>query len=287
LNEKAKYKTSYKEKELTDNRSLQNLKEAILKDYDRLGLKDSFSFNCYPGVSCFNQCCSDVNIFLTPYDVLRLKRRLNLFSWDFLAQYTLTPLEKNLQYPVLLLKMRDNPQKSCPFVEAGGCSVYSDRPWACRMYPIGLASPKDESQLTENDFYFLLKEEVCKGFAEANKSWSVKEWMINQGVPQYDEFGRLFKELTLHPFLQGGKALNPAKMEMFHMVCYNLDKFRGFLFNTSFFQRFEVEEALIKRLQVDDEELLKFGFKWLKFSLYGENTIIIKPEAQKKVLYEK
>jgi len=50
-------------------------------------------------------------------------------------------MDKNLQYPVILLQMRDNEKKSCPFVTAEGCSVYPDRPWACRMYPLGLASP--------------------------------------------------------------------------------------------------------------------------------------------------
>jgi len=272
---------------LADKKSIRNLKEAILKEYDRLGLDDSFTFSCHPGVSCFNQCCSDVNIFLTPYDVLRLKRRLGIYSWEFLAEYTLTPLDKNLQYPVLLLKMRENEQKNCHFVEAGGCTVYSDRPWACRMYPLGLASPKAEGRGTETDFYFLLQEEVCHGFKEAKNKWTVRGWMENQGVPQYDEFGRLFKELTLHPFLQSGKAFNPAKMEMFHMVCYNLDKFRGFLFNTSFFDRFEVEDELMKRLQEDDKELLRFGFKWLKFSLYGEKTMTVKPDAVMKAVQAK
>lgn len=272
---------------MTDNRNIQNLKESILKEYDRLSMDDKFVFNCHPGVSCFNQCCSDVNIFLTPYDVLRLKNRLKIPSWEFLANYTLTPLEKNLQYPVLLLKMRDNEQKNCHFVESGGCTVYEDRPWACRMYPLGLASPKDEGVKVDTDFYFLLRENVCKGYAEGKTEWTVRGWMENQGVPAYDEWGRLFKEITLHPFLLSGKAFDPAKMEMFHMVCYNLDKFRAFLFNSTFFNRFDVDSISIEKMKNDDEELLKFGFRWLKFSLYGEKTMEIKPDAKQKALYEK
>ena len=272
---------------MSEEKNIQNLKESILKEYDRLGLDDKFTFACHPGVSCFNQCCSDVNIFLTPYDVLRLKNRLGIPSWEFLDKYTLQPIDKNLQYPVVLMKMRETAEINCHFVEKGGCTVYEDRPWACRMYPLGLASPKEEEHIAETDFYFLLHEEVCKGFEESDNEWTVKGWMENQGVIQYDEFGRLFKEITLHPYLQRGKAFDPPKMEMFHMVCYNLDKFRALLFNTSFFDRFVVDESVKKKIETDDEELLKFGFNWLKFSLYGEKTMEINPEAQRKVLYEK
>jgi len=51
--------------------SIQNLKEEIMKEYPRLTRDDTFTFACHPGVSCFNQCCRDVNIFLTPYDIIR------------------------------------------------------------------------------------------------------------------------------------------------------------------------------------------------------------------------
>jgi len=43
-----------------------------------------FQFNCNPGVSCFTQCCQDVTIVLTPYDVLRLKNGLKISSGEFM-----------------------------------------------------------------------------------------------------------------------------------------------------------------------------------------------------------
>ena len=52
---------------------LDKFKEAILKEYPRLSPESKFRFSCHKGLSCFTQCCGDVNIFLTPYDVLRLK----------------------------------------------------------------------------------------------------------------------------------------------------------------------------------------------------------------------
>ena len=67
----------------------EQLQEKILTDSPRLGPDDRFKFACRPGISCFNMCCGDVNIFLSPYDVLRMKKRLGMKSGDFLEKYTL------------------------------------------------------------------------------------------------------------------------------------------------------------------------------------------------------
>ena len=126
------------------SREIEKLKETILKEYPRLNLDSQFRFKCHKDVPCFNSCCGDVNIFLTPYDIIRLKNRLGITSGEFLAKYTISPFDENTKYPVILLKMEDNERKSCPFVSEAGCTVYEDRPWPCRMYPLGMASPKDE-----------------------------------------------------------------------------------------------------------------------------------------------
>ena len=53
----------------------------------RLDNNDTFSFHCHSGVSCFNQCCRNLNLFLYPYDVLRLKHRLDISSDQFLDTF--------------------------------------------------------------------------------------------------------------------------------------------------------------------------------------------------------
>lgn len=131
---------------MSKSEGIERLKKAILDEYTRLDLDDSFSFACHNQVKCFNSCCSDVNIFLTPYDVLRLKNRLGITSQEFIDLYTVFPVEKHLQYPVLVLKLREDETKNCHFVNPDtGCTVYEDRPWACRMYPVGLASPRSRT----------------------------------------------------------------------------------------------------------------------------------------------
>ena len=54
----------------------------------RLDPESQFKFKCHPGIECFTQCCRDINIILTPYDIIRLKNKLDLPSDEFLAIYT-------------------------------------------------------------------------------------------------------------------------------------------------------------------------------------------------------
>jgi Fe-S-cluster containining protein len=257
----------------------EQLQEKILADYPRLGPDDTFRFDCHPGIGCFNRCCGDVNIFLSPYDVLRMKKRLGMTSSDFLEKYAIMPVQKDMRTPVVMLRMGDDDAKTCPFLTDEGCSIYPDRPWPCRMYPLGLAAQKDTPDGWRGDrFYFLLKEEGCQGFDEA-KEWTVRQWLDDQGIDEYDLWGEQFKELTLHEFFETGGTLSPEKMHMFFTACYDLDKFREFVFDSTLLQRFEVDEDLVEEMRYSDEALLRFAFLWLRFSLFGESTVRAKAEV--------
>jgi len=255
------------------------LQEKILEDYARLGPDDAFEFACHPGVSCFNTCCADVNIFLSPYDVFRMKRRLGITSSEFLEKHALMPVQKDMKTPVVMLAMNDDERKTCPFLTDEGCGIYSDRPWPCRMYPLGLAAQKDTPDGWRGErFYFLLKEEGCKGFEEPRK-WTVREWLDDQGLDAYDEWGEAFKELALHEYFEEGGTLSPERMHMFFTACYDLDAFREFVFGSTLLKRFDVDEDLIEEMRTDDLALLRFAFLWLRFSLFGEPTVRVKPEV--------
>jgi len=175
--------------------------------------------------------------------------------------------------------MNDDEAKTCLFLTDGGCAIYSDRPWPCRMYPLGLAAQKDTPDGWRGDrFYFLLQEDVCKGFGEP-KEWTVREWFEDQGIEEYDEWGEAFKELTLHKFFEEGGTLSPEKIHMLFTACYDLDKFREFVFQSTLLKRFDVDEDFVEAMRYDDEALLRFAFLWLRFSLFGDQTVRVRPDV--------
>jgi len=265
----------------------ENLAAQILNEAERLKPEDRFLFACHPGIECFNHCCGNVNILLTPLDILRMSRRLGLSTSDFLAAHTFVPFSGEQKLPFVFLKMKDDDRKSCPFVSAAGCSIYEDRPWPCRMYPVGEASP-DAAHRGEG-FFFLLKEDHCRGHQQA-REWSVAEWTRDQGIADYSEMGDLWKTILLHPYL-ARMPLDPARMEMFYMASYDLDKFREFVFRSRFLDRFRLEPGLPELLRSDDRTLMRFAIRWLRFALFGEPTLEIDPkllsEREQRMLKQK
>lgn len=263
---------------MTDEETTKQFKESVLRDAPRLTINDEFQFACHPGVSCFNTCCSDVNIFLTPYDIVRIKNRLGISSEEFLNEYAIVPFSKEQRLPVVVIKMSSEEDKSCPFVSEKGCGVYEDRPWACRMYPLGMASPGEYEEGAEA-FFFLMEEEGCEGFKEG-KTQKISEWFEDQGVAEYDEMGELFKKFSTHPKLQGDADLSLSQMDMVHMACYDLDKFRKFVFESSLLDKIEVSDERGEAMKTDDVELMKFALEWLRFSICGERVLDIKSDVR-------
>jgi hypothetical protein len=179
--------------------------------------------------------------------------------------------------------MKDTMGKECPFVDPEkGCTVYADRPWPCRMYPMGIASPNEKIQTGESRFFFILQEDICLGLKE-DRRLTVHEWMDEQGVSEYDEFGELFKQVTLNEKFSQGLQLSPQQIDMYWNSLYDLDKFRRFIFETSFLNRFELPDEEIESIKGNDEALLRFGFKWVEMALFKKETIPIKPEVKKQV----
>jgi uncharacterized protein len=251
------------------------LVEQILEDAPRLQKSDKFKFSCQPGITCFNRCCADVNIMLTPYDILRMSRYLKMSTSDFLAVHTVVPFNEEQKLPFVFLEMNKDEKKTCPFVTEAGCGIYESRPWPCRMYPVGQASPGDAGVQGEG-FFFLMQEDHCMGHNE-ERTFSIEDWMDDQGVSEYEKVGKEFKELILHPYLEE-RPLDPARMEMFYMACYDLDKFRKFVLESNFLDRFILEDKELEAIKSDDIELMRFAFRWLRFALFGEITLKLNEE---------
>ena len=249
---------------------------------EKLGPDNQFNFNCHSKVSCFTKCCRGIKITLTPYDVIRLKTRLGLPSQEFLAIYTVPHLLEKTDLPMITLKLMEDEEESCPFVRDDGCLIYSDRPTTCRYYPLGVATLVHKEGAEDAGFYFFVNEPHCRGFEE-DKEWTVKEWRKDQGVDIYDEINEWWTDLVVRKrsFPPNIKLTDQAK-KMFFLVSYNIDKFRAFVFESSFLDRYEVDEETIRKIKADDIELLKFGLKWMRDVLFKEGTFQLKPDADRK-----
>ncbi len=235
---------------------------------ERFGPESRFKFKCHPKVACFTKCCRGINIILTPYDILRLKNRLGLSSEDFLALYTTPQLLEKTDLPVVTLKLMDDDLSSCPFVRDDGCIVYEDRPTTCRYYPLGIASLSHREESTDPEFYFFVNEPHCLGF-ESDAIWRIRDWRQDQGVDVHDDINAEWTDLIVRKrTFPASVKLTEQSKRLFFLVSYNIDKFREFVFESSFLKRYPVDAETIKAIKDDEIALLKFGLRWLKGVLF-------------------
>jgi len=241
-------------------------------------------FSCHKGIGCWNACCSNIDISLTPYDVLRMKTRLGISSTEFLKDYTVPyEMEKD---GIAGIKFRPvEGGSACRFMKPDGCDIYTDRPTACRYYPVALLSMRKQDEYVDRDSYAIVKEDHCKGH-EVNRRITIADYRKEQGLEEYDELARGWRQLVLKKKSSGPTIGKPSlrSRQLFFMACYDIDKFREFVRMESFGKLFELpadeKEALLK----DDVALLQFAFRFLRQVLFGEESIALNAEAAQERL---
>jgi uncharacterized protein len=240
----------------------------------KLTANSRFKFRCHNNVKCFTACCSNINIVLPPYDLLRLRKRLGLTTEEFICKYGQIEILAKTLLPVITLKMKDDEKKSCPFVTPDGCTVYEDRPTNCRYYPAGMATlRKNDAEGGKDEFYFMVKEDHCKGFEE-DKNWTVAEWRKDQGADLYDDMNRGWMEILIKKKSFGdNKEFPKIKNQMFFMLSTDTDYLRNFIFESSFLDTYDIPRERIEKAGTDDAELLKLGFEWLRSAMFAEQTL--------------
>lgn len=220
-----------------------------------LNLSSPFRFACNEALPCFTQCCRNVNIFLTPYDVLRLRRALGgMPSSEFLARHTRHVLAKDRYIPIVQLLMEPG-SLACSFVGDQGCKVYDDRPWSCRMFPLDL------SPLEPDSYVLMAGRERCMGVAEP-ASWTVGDWLEGQGVEPFAEMEAAF-QTVLPPIFAAGAKMDPGLGRLLFLA-YDLDRFLAMLDDPRFRKFHDVDDETFERVKASDEALLLLAFRYIR-----------------------
>jgi len=223
-------------------------------------------FRCHSGLPCFNSCCRDKRLTLLPYDVLRLRRALGSSSEAFLDGHAVLEIEPASGWPTLRLGLAADGR--CPFVGAGGCGVYRDRPTCCRIYPLARAVGLDAEGEPRETFLVAEAGERCRGFG-APAGQTVASWVRDQGLDAYRAANDRAARLFLHPRRPRPMALAPHDVHAVVMALYNLDVFREFVARPGFAAPPGTPEAGVERALASDEALLELGQDWLATRLFG------------------
>ena len=239
---------------------------------------ESFTFRCHDGLECFTQCCRNLNLFLYPYDVVRLKNKLKISSEEFLNSYVDIVQRESNFFPDVLLRMAENEERTCPFLDESGCIVYPDRPDTCRTFPLEQGILFQGPAGGATDVYFFKPPDFCLGQYESQE-WTTESWASDQEAVFYHKMTAKWSEVKAlfqsDPWGPEGPYGQKGKMAL--MATYNLDRFRDFVSKSTFLKRYKVKSDVLKKVRADDLALMKFGFGWVKFFVWGIKHPHLKP----------
>ena len=241
---------------------------ALPETFQPIDRQTGFRFACHPGVACFTDCCRQLDLALTPYDVLRLKSRLGVTSGDFFERYVIIEWDQRLIFPQCYLTMVDDGRASCVFVGQGGCTVYPDRPGACRAYPVGRGAAAGVAG-NVREHLVLVREPHCQGFAEKPEQ-NPAGYFADQGLDTYTPFNDAVLAVTQHERIMNGFRPSRAQLDQYLLALYNLDACRQEWADGRFSLRRPLSAAELQGVAGDDEQLLRLSICWLRQELFGE-----------------
>jgi Fe-S-cluster containining protein len=224
--------------------------------------EDSFAFSCHKGVSCFTECCRMLELALSPYDVLRLRHATGKTSTELLGQYIIMEQEPGEPFPRFYLTMVDDGRASCVFVSKDGCTVYRDRPAACRTYPLGRAVQKNTDG-SVSEHFIIIQENHCRGFFEPTVQTPI-EYTADQELSRYNHFNDLVAGILQHDIIRKGLIPSKKQIELFTLALYDLDDFRRQV------RRGKIVFPDAENIgELGDEELLETNVAWIAKQLFN------------------
>ena len=125
-----------------------------------------FSYVC----NACGLCCHNKVITLSPYDVMRLARAMAASTREAIDRFTIRRGS--------ILKFTDD--GACVALEGTRCGVHRGRPFACRLYPLGLE--RMEESKGEN---FVMLEPAVGSLGDYGIDGDVNGFLESQGVAVY------------------------------------------------------------------------------------------------------
>jgi len=230
-------------------------------------------FSCHKGISCWNACCKNADITLTPYDIIRLKNATGKDSSAVLQDHTVPFTMDADGMPGL--KLRTTDEGACRFMdEEAGCTIYENRPSSCRYYPLGNLSMKKADQAHENQHFVLVREPHCKGHEE-DRPINIQAYREEQKVEEFDQHNIEYFQLILKKKSMGPGVGKPPEMslQLYFMACFDQDRFRRFVLSDAFKNTYTLTQDEYDIIADSDVDCMYFAFRLLRQVLYNEKTI--------------
>jgi len=195
-----------------------------LEDFgQKIGPGSRFRFECHSGLACFGTCCA-TDVTLTPFDVARMRRHVDVDTHRFLRTYCRSYVDPLTGFPCVILKRADDGR--CVFLGGNGCSIYEDRPSCCRYYPLArVAEDGGKRGVTGATYYLQRRADYCEGLGRG-PLWTIETFCEENGLGPYEEANERFLQI---PFAFQKIPLNlrndKGVQTMIYQPVFDFDRF--------------------------------------------------------------
>ena len=211
-------------------------------DDNRLGMEDTFTFDC----KACGECCRDRDdILLSPYDVYRSAKCLELEPLEFFKKYCETyigpssgiPLIRLLPKPIIKSLYRVPPKHNtvCPLLQTDGkCKVHKAKPTVCALFPLGRFTQTDQ-KTSKVSLHYYQQNGKCR--ARNNpKTHKVKDWLADFDLSDSEEAFLVWSDFTsyacmeIQKFKKMSDRIKQLVYNLFFGLAYmNFDLAKGFM----------------------------------------------------------
>ena len=162
---------------------MSNRLEYYVNNYEKLkiGVDEPFKFNC---TMCGKCCINREDILLNAKDIYNLTIALEMTAKEVIDKYCDCYIGDNSRLPLVRLKPV-GPTKRCPLLKGNRCSVHTNKPIVCAMFPIGRAIKQELSDGEQAHIDYLFSDPHC---GDRRKTHTVREWFDSFGIPLEDKF---------------------------------------------------------------------------------------------------
>lgn len=164
-----------------------------------LGPDDKFRFYC---TACGACCYDPEGITLSPGDIYRGAKFLEITPKEFVEKYTLMYVGGQSHMPILTLKTEGYYRK-CVFLENNKCRIHKAKPGVCEIYPLGRAMTSKKDGEVEYRMTSVNCGKKCR-------EYTVREWMSGTGLEKSNE---LFKAWT-----KGIMSITPLTGKLYELA---------------------------------------------------------------------
>jgi len=174
-------------------------------------------------------CCTNMEIFLNPYDILQLAKKNKISTTEVIETYVLFLKSKDTGFirPIL------NSARSglCCFNKNKLCSIHDHRPLSCRLFPLARIGGE----------YFLQDAGFCQGL-KMDYTMKLSEYLSDDDGEEYLNSADLYHKIMDDLKVSGSSIIeNEYYYDLLNILLFDFDYF----YNGEYYDLKNIEKSLL------------------------------------------